>query len=145
MSRCGILVALLARKNSTRARNRKIENRLAQKNTRKVQLVVSGAHFKVGSSRFGLTTVPGRSRPDQRSPSPDQSLGATRGRPASWDSPCSASVGSVAAPPLFWARQTSKVSFEELNWTLFDRLDIFSDAIDLKNTLVLLFLQHLSE
>ena len=28
---------------------------------------------------------------------------------------------------------------------IFDRLDIFFDAIDLKNTLVLLFLQHLSE
>ena len=38
---------------------------------------------------------------------------------------------------------TSKVSFEELDWTIFDRLDIFSDAIDLKNMLVLLFLRHL--
>ena len=34
---------------------------------------------------------------------------------------------------------------EASSWTFLDRLDIFSDAIDLKNTQVLLFLQFLSE
>ena len=32
---------------------------------------------------------------------------------------------------------TSKLPFEALNTTFFDRLDTFSDAIDLKSTLVL--------
>ena len=40
---------------------------------------------------------------------------------------------------------TSEESFEASTEPIFDRLDIFSYAIDLKNTLVLLFLQHLSE
>ena len=38
---------------------------------------------------------------------------------------------------------TSTLSFEALNEPILDRLDIFSDATDLKNTLVLLFLRHL--
>ena len=33
---------------------------------------------------------------------------------------------------------------EASTWTFFDRLDIFSDATDLKNTLVLLLLRHLT-
>ena len=41
---------------------------------------------------------------------------------------------------LFWNDLTLKVSFEALNDPLFDRLDIYSDAIDLKNTLVVFVL-----
>ena len=40
---------------------------------------------------------------------------------------------------------TSEEPFEASTQPIFDRLDIFSDAIDLKNTLVLLFLPHLRE
>ena len=36
-----------------------------------------------------------------------------------------------------------QLSFSESNEPFFDRLDIFSDATDLKNTLVLLFSRHL--
>jgi len=39
---------------------------------------------------------------------------------------------------------TLEVSFEAVSKPFFDRLDIFSDATDLKNTLVLLFLRHLT-
>jgi hypothetical protein len=51
----------------------------------------------------------------------------------------------VAAPSLSEARLNSKGSCEALDWSFFDRLDIFSDTIDLKITLVLLFLLHLCE
>ena len=37
---------------------------------------------------------------------------------------------------------TSKLSLEAPNTTFFDGLDIFSDATDLKSTLVLLFREH---
>ena len=42
----------------------------------------------------------------------------------------------VWARPLFWSAPTSKLSFEAPNTTFFDRLDIFSDATNLKITLV---------
>ena len=41
--------------------------------------------------------------------------------------------------------RTLKLSFEALSEPFFDRLDTFSDAIDLKNTLMLLLLPHLRE
>jgi hypothetical protein len=49
---------------------------------------------------------------------------------------------STFETPRFGAR-AKKCSFSATNEPFFDRLDIFSDAIDLKNTLVLLFLRHL--
>ena len=39
--------------------------------------------------------------------------------------------------------RTLQQQFSESNEPFLDRLDIFSDATDLKNTLVLLFLRHL--
>ena len=39
--------------------------------------------------------------------------------------------------------RTLQYQFSESNEPFLDRLDIFSDATDLKNTLVLLFLRHL--
>ena len=55
----------------------------------------------------------------------------------------------LEADPLFEtariAARTLQQPFSESNEPFFDRLDIFSDIIDMENTLVLLFLQHLAE
>jgi len=47
-------------------------------------------------------------------------------------------VSRMKCENLLGHASTLEVSFEALNKSFFDQLDIFSDAIDLKNTLVLL-------
>ena len=49
-----------------------------------------------------------------------------------------------ASEPLGFRTRAKNYSFSESSEPFFDRLDIFSDATDLKNTLVLLLLRHLT-
>ena len=51
--------------------------------------------------------------------------------------------GRFGAGPLLGRAATSNVRFSGPTESILDRLDIFSDSIDLKNTLALLFLPHL--
>ena len=53
-------------------------------------------------------------------------------------------LGEALGRDGFWGRAaTLNVRFSGPTESILDRLDIFSDATDLKNTLVLLFLRHL--
>ena len=51
-------------------------------------------------------------------------------------------VSKKKSGSIFWERPTSRASSEAPSKTFFDRLDIFSDAIDIKNALMLLVLPH---
>ena len=58
---------------------------------------------------------------------------------------CGESYFGKKSVSIFLQLPTSKLSFEAPSRPFLDRLDTFSDAIDLINTLILLFLPHLRE